>query len=142
MFGFPRDSTLSEFRSFVLSNHSTSDFESTFAVNTSAVFFATVAFLELLDAGNKKGNLTQKSQVIITSSIGGLHRLAFAGYAYGASKAATNHLMKMMATNWAGWGIRANVVAPGSEFSSISSHSHVTVIISPCLPLPSPRSLP
>ncbi|ORY09163.1 hypothetical protein BCR34DRAFT_487759 [Clohesyomyces aquaticus] len=89
------------------------DFTSTFAVNTTGVFFTVVVFLELLDAGNKKGNVSQKSQVIATSSIGGFNRLSNAGYAYNCSKAATTHLMKMFATSLVPFGIRSNILAPG-----------------------------
>ena len=93
------------------------EYTKTFAVNTSAVFFCIVAFLKLLDAGNKKGNVEPKSQVIATSSIGGFNRKVPGGWAYGQSKAATTMMMKMMATNLAPYGIRANVIAPGRESS-------------------------
>ncbi|KAM0801245.1 hypothetical protein BDR22DRAFT_804941 [Usnea florida] len=97
------------------------EYTRTFAVNTSAVFFCIVAFLKLLDRGNEKGNVEQKSQVIATSSIGGFNRKVPGGYAYGQSKAATTLLMKHMATNLAPYGIRANVVAPGLFPSEIAA---------------------
>ena len=102
----------------ILWNQSFDEYTNTFAVNTAAVFFCIVAFLKLLDAGNNKGNVEQKSQVIATSSIGGFNRKAKAGFAYGESKAATTHLMKQMATNLAPYGIRSNVIAPGRMCSS------------------------
>lgn len=80
--GLPKDASITQFRDFML-NYSTDDFTNTYHVNTSAVFFTTMAFLELLDLGNKKGNIEQKSQVITTSSLAGFHRLSLAGYAYG-----------------------------------------------------------
>lgn len=43
----------------------------TFSVNTAAVWYTIMAFLTLLDKGNEKGNVQQRSQVIATSSIGG-----------------------------------------------------------------------
>ena len=104
--------SLEEYHS-TLWNQSFDEYTQTFAVNTSAVFFCIIAFLKLLDAGNNRGNVEQKSQVIATSSIGGFNRRAKAGYAYGESKAATTHLMKQMATNLAPYGIRSNVIAPG-----------------------------
>lgn len=67
----------------------------------------------LLDAGNKKGNVEQKSQVIATSSIGGFNRNVPGGFAYGQSKAATTHMMKQLATNLAPFGIRSNILVPG-----------------------------
>lgn len=109
------ETSLEDYRS-TLWAQSSDEYTKTFAVNTSAVFFCIVAFLKLLDSGNKKGNLEQKSQVIATSSIGGFNRRVTAGYAYGQSKAATTLLMKHMATNLVPYGIRANVVAPGCKY--------------------------
>ncbi|KAL5318363.1 hypothetical protein ACEPPN_013423 [Leptodophora sp. 'Broadleaf-Isolate-01'] len=89
------------------------DFDKTFSMNTSAVWFSVVAFLGLLDEGNKRGNVVQKSQVVATSSIGGFNRVALAGYAYAASKAGTTHMMKQLATSLVPYGIRSNVITPG-----------------------------
>ena len=110
------ETSLEDYQS-TLWNQSFDEYTKTFAVNTSAVFFCIIAFLKLLDAGNAKGNVEQKSQVIATSSIGGFNRRAPGGYAYGQSKAATTLLMKHMATNLVPYGIRANVIAPGRAFS-------------------------
>jgi NAD(P)-dependent dehydrogenase (short-subunit alcohol dehydrogenase family) len=92
------------------------EFADTFKLNTVAVWLTIVAFLGLLDAGNKKGNVDQKSQVIATSSIGGFNRNVPGGFAYGQSKAATTHMMKQLATNLAPLDIRSNILAPGCEF--------------------------
>ncbi|XMA17285.1 hypothetical protein WAI453_010076 [Rhynchosporium graminicola] len=62
------------------------EYAATFELNTVAVWFTVVAFLGLLDEGNKKGNVEQKSQVIATSSIGGFNRAVPGGFAYGQSK--------------------------------------------------------
>ncbi|RQM08267.1 hypothetical protein DH86_00001462 [Scytalidium sp. 3C] len=83
------------------------EFNDTFRVNTVAVWYNIVAFLGLLDAGNKKGN------VIATSSIGGFNRATPGGFAYGQSKAATIHMMKQLATGLVPFSIRSNVIAPG-----------------------------
>ncbi|KAH9217078.1 hypothetical protein DL95DRAFT_434857 [Leptodontidium sp. 2 PMI_412] len=91
------------------------DFDKTFSMNTSAVWFSVVAFLGLLDEGNKRGNVVQKSQVVATSSIGGFNRVALAGYAYAASKAGTTHMMKQLATSLVPYGIRINVITPGNN---------------------------
>lgn len=92
------------------------DYAATFELNTVAVWFTVMAFLGLLDEGNKRGNVEQKSQVIATSSIGGFNRNVPGGFAYGQSKAATTHLMKQLATQLAPFGIRSNILAPGCEF--------------------------
>ena len=108
--------TLEETREFLWSQDPAA-FNETFDANTTAVYFSTIAFLGLLDAGNKKGNVEQKSQVIAISSVASLHRNV-AAYAYAFSKAAVNHMMKMFATSWVPYHIRANVIAPGSELQS------------------------
>ena len=109
-----KESSLEEFQS-TMWNMDFADYTNTFVVNASAVWFSVMAFLDLLDAGNKKANVVQKSQVIATSSIGGFNRMVPGGYAYGQSKAAVTHLMKQLATNLVPYEIRANVIAPGRK---------------------------
>jgi NAD(P)-dependent dehydrogenase (short-subunit alcohol dehydrogenase family) len=111
--------TLSEFCAHALATPM-DVFTDTYSVNTTAVYYSALAFLELLDAGNTVGNMgaNWKSQVIATSSIGGFSRLKGASFAYNSSKAATTHLMKMMATSLVPYKIRCNVLAPGSKFHS------------------------
>ncbi|KAL6721750.1 hypothetical protein ACLMJK_000855 [Lecanora helva] len=113
------ETSLENFQS-ALWNQPFEDYTKTFAVNTSAVFFTVVAFLGLLDKGNAKGNLEQKSQVIATSSIGGFNRNVPGGYAYGQSKAAVTALMKQLATQLVPYSIRSNVIAPGLYPSEMS----------------------
>ena len=108
--------SLEEYQS-ILWNQSFEDYSNVFSVNVAAVFFSIIAFLKLLDAGNKKGNVEQKSQVIATSSIGGFNRNVPGGYAYGQSKAGTTHLIKQMATQLVPYGIRSNVIVPGRKSS-------------------------
>ena len=67
-------------------------------VNCTAVFYTAVAFLDLLDAGNKKRNVPQDSQILVTSSVAGFSRFLASSFAYSTSKAAVNHLVKMIAT--------------------------------------------
>ncbi|KUJ15155.1 short-chain dehydrogenase/reductase [Mollisia scopiformis] len=112
LLGLPKDPTLSQYREYMY-NVNIDDFTNTFHVNTSAVFFCIMAFLELLNAGNKKGNVQQKSQVIATSSIGGFNRLPLAGFAYAATKIGTTFMMKALATAFVPYGIRSNIIAPG-----------------------------
>ncbi|KAF1831421.1 NAD(P)-binding protein [Decorospora gaudefroyi] len=112
LIGLDKNVSFAEFRNH-LSNWGVEEFNNTFAVNTSAVFFTVVAFLELLDKGNKAGNVEQKSQVICVASVGAFIRVSLAGYAYAASKAAAVHMMKQMATNLVPYDIRSNVIAPG-----------------------------
>ncbi|KAJ3549983.1 hypothetical protein NM208_g221 [Fusarium decemcellulare] len=90
------------------------DFANTYNVNCTAVFYTTVAFLGLLDQGNKRSEYQGgRSQVIATSSIGSFNRRITAGFAYGTSKAATTMMMKVLATYLVPYKIRANVLCPG-----------------------------
>lgn len=88
----------------------------TFAVNVTAVYYTTVAFLELLHLGNVRacGEGVPTSQVITMSSVGGFRRddRVFS-LSYGVSKAAVTHLGKSLANILRGWKIRSNVIAPG-----------------------------
>lgn len=94
---------------------SADDYTKALHVNCTGVYYTTIAFLDLLEAGNKKGNLAQDSQVIVTSSVAGFSRYLASSFAYSTSKAAVNHLVKMLATIFAqnGFHIRANLIAPG-----------------------------
>ncbi|KAF4979187.1 hypothetical protein FZEAL_4560 [Fusarium zealandicum] len=99
------------------------DFDSyvnTFAVNTAAVWFTSMAFLELLSRGNKKGNVEQTSQIVVISSIAGFNKKSTSGWAYGQSKAGTIHAAKQLAAAIPQWGLRANCIVPGLFPSEMS----------------------
>ncbi|KAI1178290.1 short chain dehydrogenase [Nemania sp. FL0916] len=96
-------------------------YTTTFNVNTSAVWYTTMAFLKLLDAGNARGNVEQKSQVVAVSSIGGFNKINTGGWAYGQSKAACTHLIKHLSVVLPQWDIRANVICPGLYPSEMSA---------------------
>lgn len=106
---------------------------STLNVNVTGAFFTMVAFLELLDAGNRqalKGGFgapigigegggdvpSVQSQVIVTGSISGFSRMSVSAPAYAAGKAAILQLTKQASSNLAGYGIRANALALGCEY--------------------------
>ena len=99
----------------------TEDWVNTFATNSVSVPFCTFAFLELLDAGNKKGNCPGRtSQVLVTSSIAGYLRVPKNFGAYPASKAATTHIVKHLSGTLAPYSIRVNAIAPGLFPSELS----------------------
>ena len=134
---------IEDLQSILLSNWE--GWESTFAINASAIVGVSAAFLKLLDAGNQRrgwqgGKLaagetrrretaeqlaakgidaddSRSSQIITTGSIAGFNRVATVGLPYGGSKAAAIHLCKMLAHLLAPWGIRSNVINPGGECS-------------------------
>lgn len=101
-------SSLDDFRNAQLATDF-DEFNNTFRVNATSVWFTAMAFLKLLDNGNKRQNLgmgAQSSQVVVTSSIAGFNKTAPGGFAYGASKAAATHLAKTLSRVLPSWGIR------------------------------------
>lgn len=89
------------------------EFAETFRVNNAGAFYTAVAFMGLLDEGNKRGDIVQKSQVIFTTSIAGYSRAPAAGFSYASSKAGVTHMTKQLATTLAPYKIRVNAIAPG-----------------------------
>lgn len=90
-------------------------FLNTFATNIGGPFWSIVAFLPLLDAGNKKENVLQSSQVVTTGSEAAYDRIPIPHYTYSASKAGLTHMMKQFATTFTRYKIRFNVIAPGRK---------------------------
>lgn len=92
------------------------EFNETFNVNCGAVYYTILAFLELLDEGNKhRPESGCKSQVIATASTASFLRHPRAGYAYLASKAGLVSMMKTLSTFCVPWGVRFNTIAAGRE---------------------------
>ncbi|KAI0812068.1 hypothetical protein GGR55DRAFT_611419 [Xylaria sp. FL0064] len=111
--GLPKDADIATLQKH-LDSWDTVAFDQTLSTNVTGVFNTVVAFLPLLDAGNKReGRPKQRSQIIATGSIGAYNRIPLAGYAYSASKAGVHHMMKQFATNLAPYDIRSNILAPG-----------------------------
>ena len=133
--------TIKDIQSFMLADYD--EWKTVHAVNTCAVGGVSAAFLHLLEEGNsrrgwKAGKLADEdgarprtktkgmdeddlrtSQIITVASISGLHRRVTSGIPYATSKVGASHLGKMLATLLAPYGIRSNVVCPGSEYSLI-----------------------
>ncbi|KIV98507.1 uncharacterized protein PV09_09684 [Verruconis gallopava] len=102
------------------------DFNQAFEVNTTGAFYMMVAFLPLLDAGNKHRlsptlETGVKSQFIITGSISGFSRRPGMGFAYSASKAGAILMMKQISTMMVPYEIRCNVFNPGIYPSDMSN---------------------
>ena len=76
---------LSAFR-YVLWATNAGNFTHAYHVNTSALFFTIITFLEFLGARNDSSNAEQKTEVITTSIIGAYTRLSIKRYAYGQAK--------------------------------------------------------
>jgi NAD(P)-dependent dehydrogenase (short-subunit alcohol dehydrogenase family) len=94
MYGLPKDRkpTLEEVQKY-LWDTPMEDFTQAFEVNTTACFYTLVAFLGLLDKGNKSAVGKErgvKSQFVVTGSIGALSRRPGMGFAYAGSKMAVS----------------------------------------------------
>ncbi|KAF8515281.1 hypothetical protein JB92DRAFT_2915209 [Gautieria morchelliformis] len=90
-------------------------FQQTFEVNDTAIYFTTVAFLDLLAKGNKHGGIPGvSSQVIIIASVAGFRREDRPpGIAYTVGKAAAIHLGKVLSNVLVDYNIRTNIICPG-----------------------------
>lgn len=89
-----------------------------------SVHFTTFAFLPLLAAAKEVGGAAEPGNVINIASISGITHTSQGGqFSYNSSKAATAHLTRMMATEFArrGLDIRVNAIAPG-YFPSVGLH--------------------
>ena len=90
------------------------DWTNVYHTNVASVYFTTAAFLPLLQASTDI-NPGWSSTVINISSISGMIQSSQHHFSYNASKAATEHLTRMMAAEFAAAGlrIRVNSIAPG-----------------------------
>lgn len=105
---------------------SVEEWDDTYRTDVTAVYFTTVAFLPLLQAGHKPDGPVEKfsSSVITISSMSGMMRHAQGHFAYNAAKGATVHLTKLMSSEFQKCWIRVNSIAPGyfpSEMTAKSS---------------------
>jgi len=91
------------------------EFNTVYELNCTATYYTVLAFLELLDEGNRRKTYL-KSQVIATASCASFLRNPMAGYGYCSSKAGLVSMMKCFSTFCVPWGIRFNVIAAGREF--------------------------
>ncbi|KAM3435265.1 hypothetical protein MY4824_004990 [Beauveria thailandica] len=90
------------------------EWESVYRTNVASMFFTTAAFLPLLQTSTEK-HAGWSAAVINITSISGLIKSAQHHFAYNASKAAAEHLTRMLAAEIAAAGlkIRVNSIAPG-----------------------------
>lgn len=79
-------------------------------LNVKSLFFLTQRLIKLLEAGASADDF---ARVINIGSIDGIHVAPYESYSYSASKAAVNHMTKMMAKNLAARHIAVNAIAPG-----------------------------
>ncbi|KAI0555470.1 hypothetical protein F4679DRAFT_523912 [Xylaria curta] len=111
----PEHTDAEDLRSRLWDNEEVSEWQSTYQTNVTAVYFTTVAFLPLLQAGMRpKGELEPYSASVLTiSSMSGIMRHAQGHFSYNTAKGATVHLTKLMSAEFQKAGIRVNSIAPG-----------------------------
>jgi len=121
--------TPSEYAS-VMSHASMTEFTKVSDVNTTGTFYNILAFLPLLEAGNRWSSSSTDAQnkhtshILLTSSIAAITRTTMDfSPSYALSKSALLHLMKNLATYSAqnDWDIRVNAILPGLMKSAITS---------------------
>ncbi|KAK4613641.1 Short-chain dehydrogenase/reductase VdtF [Fulvia fulva] len=107
------DSPVSEIRDYYFNYRPHALWNQVLDTNVASVFTTSIAFLELLDAGNKRrASELPTSQILTIGSVGGLAR-STDSFIYNASKAGVHHLMKNLGSFLAPHDIRTNVIAPG-----------------------------
>ncbi|KAK3192783.1 hypothetical protein K4F52_001140 [Lecanicillium sp. MT-2017a] len=116
------------------SNHS--DWADTFCVNTTAHYFLSVAFLPLLNAasqldvgGGRLGRDDGRGVVVMTSSCASMHNVTNIDLtSYATSKAATDHLVKLLAAKFSRFYVRVVGVNPGfvpSKMNPVGAEGNV-----------------
>ncbi|KAH8883446.1 7-alpha-hydroxysteroid dehydrogenase [Thozetella sp. PMI_491] len=90
------------------------DWADTFCVNSTAHYFLSVAFLPLLAAASQKFRVQGRGVVIITSSCASMHNATNIDLtSYAASKAATDHLVRLLAAKFGRFYVRVASINPG-----------------------------
>ncbi|KAI1097592.1 NAD(P)-binding protein [Jackrogersella minutella] len=122
----PEDTDADDLKARLWNNEDPEGWHASFNTNVTAVYFTTVAFLPLLQAGIRpKGPLEPYSSSVITiSSMSGIMRHAQGHFSYNTAKGATIQLTKLMSAEFQKAEIRVNSIAPGyfpSEMTAKSS---------------------
>ena len=108
----PDSSKATELKEKLWNNEDFSQWAETFNTDVTAVYFTTVAFLPLLQAGVETHG-HRSASVIVISSMSGIMRNAQGHFSYNAAKGATVHLAKLMSSEFEKIQIRVNSIAPG-----------------------------
>lgn len=99
------------------------DWEDTFRLNTTAHYFLSVAFLPLLAAAadkptsdGGKGRDEGRGVIVVTSSCASMHNVTNVDLtSYATSKAATDHLVKLLAAKYNRFYVRVVGMNPGCK---------------------------
>jgi NAD(P)-dependent dehydrogenase (short-subunit alcohol dehydrogenase family) len=108
----PEEEDATDLKKKLWENESFEEWDKTWRTDVSAVYFTTVAFLPLLQAGTEShGHLS--ASVIVISSMSGIMRDSQGHFAYNAAKGGTVHLTKLMSAEFMKIRVRVNSIAPG-----------------------------
>ncbi|KAH9909911.1 7-alpha-hydroxysteroid dehydrogenase [Xylariomycetidae sp. FL2044] len=116
--------------------HEYSGWEDSFRVNTAAHFFLSVALVPLLAAAanldlgdGRLGRAEGRGVVVVTSSCASMHNCTNVDMmSYATTKAATDHLVALLASKFARWYVRVNAINPGfvpSEMNPIGAEDNM-----------------
>lgn len=100
------------------------DWTASFQVNTMAHYYLSVALVDLLAAAGtlnmpdgSRGRDHGRGVVVITSSIASLHNATNVDMmSYATTKAATDHLVSLLAAKFSRWYVRVCGINPGCKF--------------------------
>ncbi|KAF2809488.1 NAD(P)-binding protein [Mytilinidion resinicola] len=119
----PNEESASSMKEKLWKEETFEQWNETYNTDVTSVYFTTVAFLPLLQAGSEShGHLS--ASVIVISSMSGIMRHAQGHFSYNAAKGGTVHLTKLMSAEFQKLRIRVNSIAPGyfpSEMTTKSS---------------------
>lgn len=115
-----KTATLDELQTSMWSSRE-EDWTDTFRTNVTAHYFLSVALVKLLAAAGeldlgsgRKGRDEGRGVMIITSSCASMHNCTNIDLtSYASSKAAIDHLVRLLASKYAPWYIRVNSINPG-----------------------------
>lgn len=94
-----------------------SDWKETFSINVTSHYYLAVAFLPSLhSAASHDGSREGRGAIIITGSCASMHNVTNVDLtSYAASKAATDHLVKLLAAKFRNFYVRVVGLNPGCK---------------------------
>lgn len=116
-----------------------SDWDTTFRINVTAHYFLSVALIKLLAAASdmdlpdgRKGKDEGRGSIVITSSVASMHNSTNIDLtSYAASKAATDHLVPLLASKFGRWYVRVNSINPGCKCQTPESNTYSFRLVVP-----------
>ncbi|KAF2490768.1 NAD(P)-binding protein [Lophium mytilinum] len=118
----PNEESASKMKEKLWKEETFEQWNETYNTDVTSVYFTTVAFLPLLQAGSEShGHLS--ASVIVISSMSGIMRHAQGHFSYNAAKGGTVQLTKLMSAEFQKLKIRVNSIAPGYFPSEMTTQS-------------------